>query len=213
MILGYYSIFQCPKCGTRYFNHNPDETIRFGTKLYSDGRRTSPFALEFPDITRCTACKTIFTLDSTNDIGKCGLLENLDEKWGLIKQVRFLTVNGYLEAIRKKIYGFGEDELSYRISIWWRYNDRLRDGKAMFKDDKDHAIWENNLSSMVGLLNSSKHHKLILAEIYRNTGRFKKSMAIASKVKLKVNDIENALLKLAIIEQCMQGNSLVCELL
>lgn len=214
MLPGDYKIYKCPKC--EYLMSVPTliSGNTFGGTSYSDGKLIAPMMPSYPDISKCTKCKTIFWLNEKHLFQEVHPLK-MEYKWPEVKEARFLTVNDLFKAIEKglaKQYGLSDEskrELELRIQIWWGYNDRMRNDRPMWRSEKDEARWEENCLRLSKLLEQSDvpNHKVMLADVKRNMGDFEGCVETINSI----DDRRLKWLKEKFIEECGKGNRWVFE--
>ena len=179
MLPGDFFIYKCPSCGKKAFNGSLLSGNTFGEKIYSDGKRIAPMMPEYPTITQCRKCDTLFRL--VGSIGTSDFWESdLATEWGDdISVAEFLSIHGNLDAINQEFYDDNMGEIDYRIRIWHLYNDRVRKGELLFNNDDDEKIWEENLHQLLDMLDVDDRNEMIMmAEIHRNFGKFEECLSI-----------------------------------
>ena len=191
-----------------------------GAKYYSDGKRIAPMLIDFPQITKCNECNTIFWIKNATKLGTLDAFEGLSKNNENIQQSRFLTMQEYFEALWKKVHQSKAEERDIRISIWWTFNDRIRFQDEKYKLKKPHApvlfltedekkLWDENTYYLIGMLDQSElNDRIMIAELHRNMGKFERCMEI-------INSIENEdlnWLKEMFGERCRNKDPLVFRL-
>jgi hypothetical protein len=117
-----------------------------------------------PQITKCSDCGSFFWLDERNEV------EHSSEETQ--PSSRFLSIYEYQKFLSGSFHS-NDDEMFIRNMIWWKMNDRVREGKALFKNPVDEKLWENNLIAIQSLINSfDQNEQITRAEINRNLGQF-----------------------------------------
>ena len=165
---------------------------------------------EFPSISKCPKCKTIFWLDKAREIGERDPWDsNEDLQWKDVKRANFLTIQEYHTSIENKIFKSKDEELFLRFRLWWSFNDRVRKGKPLFKNEHEESIWLGNVHGLMKLFDAENiEHQIMTAELYRNMGEFKKCKELLSTI----SDPKVNWLKKAFISECTKGNKMVFEL-
>ena len=175
MIPGTDQYFECPNCGNIVSRGTLISGNDLGTVYYSDGKQVSPMIPEFPAITRCPECNFIFWLDDGTRVNDPATLSAVPAE--------FLTVNEYLIALENKSYRTKDEEIFLRQSLWWKFNDRIRNGEALFSSKKEKEIWEDNLRKLIGLLDQEDvNQRLLVVEIYRNLTEYDKCKELLSTI-------------------------------
>ncbi len=202
-------VYKCPNCGNLMTRGSLRSGNTFGAKIFSDGKRVAPMLPEYPNLTKCSKCDTIFWLSKLKEIGTYEFGEEENSKWGSAKEVKFLEIEDYYNAINKGIAENKGEELIIRQQIWWAYNDRIRKGQKIFNDESDEARWNENIKKLKLLLDQSDiTQKIMIAEINRNLGDFKNCMSLIQSIE---NDELNWL-KEKILNECKRKNKWVIEL-
>jgi hypothetical protein len=62
MLPGPTYFYQCPNCDNLLRRDSLNSGNTFGSEYYSDGKRIAPMLPEFPNLTKCSKCNTIFWL-------------------------------------------------------------------------------------------------------------------------------------------------------
>lgn len=206
MIPGPTKIFQCPNCDNTFGRGTLISGNTFGARTYSDGRTIAPMLPEFPSITRCSKCKTIFWLKRAKKIGELNFSDPLSLNIKFDEQAKFLTTKECIEALHKKIYKNKEEEEHIRLRLWWSFNDRVRSGKDLFESEVEKEIWEKNIKRLMKLSDSADtDQKITLAELHRCLGDFKSCMKIINRIRRP----ELVKLKSRFKEECEKQNTMV----
>ena len=179
MLPGPDYIYRCTNCSQLISRGSLASGNTFGATFYSDGKMIAPMLPDFPEITKCPGCETIFWLEKTELIEEMDPWESENPEWDRAEPARFLTIKDYCTALEKGLYDSVEEELYLRKKMWWAYNDRIRRYKSLFASQKDEPGWKNNILRLIELLNpENQDEKIMTAELYRNLGEFQKCMEI-----------------------------------
>jgi len=213
MLPGPDTIYQCPQCDNFISVGSLMSGNTFGAKLYSDGKHVAPMMPEFPKITRCSKCKTIFWISKSKKIVQrgFGIAEILeDQKYQNAQTARSLSLNDYSTALKKEVYTSDEEEIYIRKRLWWCFNDKVRDGKWLFISEGNSQRWSENTNRLMELLDATDdNEKIMLAELNRNLGYFEKCMDL-------LNSSENPefnWLKTEFEKKCNDKNTKVFQLI
>ncbi|MCL1826506.1 MAG: hypothetical protein FWG20_00515 [Candidatus Cloacimonetes bacterium] len=186
MIFGPKEIHKCPDCGIYYFRETLVSGNTIGARYYTDGMRVAPMLPDFPQITKCKKCSTIFWLTQP--------FENSEEDdLNDALQVQFLNPYEYQEALNFVAYRDQTEERYLRMKLWYCFNDRVRDmstendedllTKKIFSKDVDQTLYENNCRRLIELMMSTTDHRLIaIAELKRNLQMYDESSKILNTV-------------------------------
>ena len=187
MLPGPDTIYQCPQCDSLISVGSLMSGNTFGAHLYSDGRLVAPMMPEFPKITRCSKCKTIFWISKSKKIGQrgFGIAEILeDQKYQNAQTARSLSLNDYSTALKKEVYTSDEEEIYIRKRLWWCFNDNVRNGKWLFISEGNSQRWSENTNRLMELLGATDdNEKIMLAELNRNLGHFEKCMDLLNSIE------------------------------
>jgi len=202
-------VYKCPNCGNLLTKESIISGNTFGAKIFSDGKRIAPMLPEFPDLTKCKKCNTIFWLSKLKEIGTYNWGDNVNSEWENAEEVEFLEIEDYFNAINKGIAENKDEEFYIRQRIWWAYNDRIRKGQEIFNDKSDELRWIKNVKKLKELLDHSDiNQKIMIAEINRNLGDFDNCIGVIQSID---NDELNWL-KEKFLHECKRKNKWVIEL-
>lgn len=228
MIPGIDHVYKCPNCGSLIARKSIVSGNTFGAKVYSDGKRIAPMLPDFPNLTKCVKCNTFLWLSKLKDLirmeHRSSLLKKLDKLgkrlgfsrsknqdygyWNNEVYAEFLSIEDGFKAISLNFARDDQERKHIREHIWQSYNDRKRDGIAMFDDENDRKRWENNCKELLSLLDlAASTEKIMIAEIHRNLGRFEDCKTIIQSL-----DSEFDWLKEKLIAECNDSNPWVVQL-
>jgi len=174
-----------------------------GAKGYSDGKVIAPMCRDFPDLTKCKKCDSIFWLSGLKEIGTFDYGKKEQSEWPDADDAEFLGLDDYFRALDTGIAKTNANELFIRFRILWAYNDRYRKCTDMFIDKNDEKKWKENCEKIVALVDQSDiGNKLLVAEIKRNFGDFQGCLDIINSI----DDSKYNFLKKKFIEECEKGN-------
>lgn len=180
----------------------------FDAKIFSDGKTNAPMLPDFPDLTKCKKCNTIFWLSKLKEIGTYEWGDNIKPEWQKADDAEFLEIEDYYNANNNGI-AKNEEELTVRQLIWWAYNDKIREGQEIFIDESDELRWVENIQKLKTLLDESDiNQKIMIAEISRNLGDFENCISIIQSIEID----ELNWLKEKFISECKLKNKWVFEL-
>ena len=158
MLFGSDQFYQCPKCNNILYNGSLISGNNMGAKLYSDGKQIAPMQIEFPVISKCSKCNTIFWLENEIEIQK-----HVDSE-----EVEFLSISDYQTALKNKLFRSKEEEIYLRKGIIWGFNDRIRNGDTLLDSESEKEIWTDNIQKLISLLDQNDlEDKLLIIELLR----------------------------------------------
>ncbi len=202
-------VYKCPRCGNLLTVGSILSGNTIGAKIYSDGKRIAPMLPDFPDLTKCKKCETIFWLSKLRKIGRYEWGDKMNSKWAKADEANFLGIDDYFRALSENVAENVEEELFIRNQVWWAYNDRKRDNKSLFTDEHDQLMWWENCHKLISLLDQADlEQKIMTAEIYRNLGEFDTCIRIIQSID---ND-DLKWLKEKFMHECDQKNTYVIRL-
>lgn len=184
MLPGPKYIYKCPTCENLLSRRSLQSGNTFLSKLYSDGKNISPMLPEFPSITICSKCKTIFWIDKAEEIGSFDFNDSVNDEWRIAEEVRFLTIDEYFKAIDNKLFSTQEEELFLRVRNWWTFNDRVRNQEELFQTENEKGRWLTNVNRLLEIIDYDNFSgRITIAELNRNLGNFDNCMKIISSVE------------------------------
>ena len=224
MIPGPILYYKCPKCRELTGKETIVSGNTLGAVLFSDMKQFAIMLPEFPQITKCIKCRTIFWLDGKNEV------RNRRHKPCFFAS--FLTADGYNESINNRVYR-NEEELKFlRVRLWWSYNDRIRKHNRpfyssnsitdifmrdddqirnhgeIFSTEEDRIIYEDNCVELIGLLDKENiSERIMIAELFRNLGNFDECKKIIDSL-----DEDSVWIKELFNVECNKNNKYVIAL-
>lgn len=173
MLPGPTILYKCPNCGNLLSNESLISGNTFGAKLYSDGKQFAPMLPDFPRLSKCKKCDTIFWLDEAAETGSYEWGDPISTEWQHADTAEFLLLPEYFEALTQGLGQRKADESYIRQQIWWAYNDRVRRGQPVFATEKDEASYRANCTRLMALLDPEDTSQYIMiAELKRNLADF-----------------------------------------
>jgi hypothetical protein len=183
MILGDDNIYKCPKCNNLIANGSLASGNTFDAIYYSDGKIDAPNNPEFPILSICKKCDNLLWLYNMEELDSCfDYLQN--EEYKQAQLANFLTISEYENALKIKAFSNTAEEIWIRKRLWWAFNDRIRANEPIFKNNTEKILWEDNCEKYIELLDvTDSKAKITVAELYRNLGKFEKSLNILKTIK------------------------------
>ncbi|GHV09735.1 hypothetical protein FACS1894162_0980 [Bacteroidia bacterium] len=188
MLPGPDYIYRCPNCGNLLKRGSLLSGNTFGAILYSDGKRIAPMLPDFPKLTKCKKCDSIFWLNNLQEIGEYRRQmkdEDINLEWKNADKVEFLGIKDLFAAL--KIAENKDEEKTIRIWIWWAFNDRARNkNQEIFMEETDKDLWKENCEILLNLLNSDNlNEKIQRAELFRHLGKFENCIEELNRIEEK----------------------------
>jgi hypothetical protein len=207
MIPGPNEIYKCPNCNNLLSRGSLLSGNTFVKQVYSDGKIISKMLPEFPSITKCSKCESIFWIRKLQKVGSSYRGKNQGE-WENAEDVKFLSVYDYKKSLDDGIYETKDELLFIRLRILWGFNDRVRDGHPLLSNDLDEMIWKENINELLELLDDKESNKLLISELHRNLGQFDISIKVLNSIKNPKLDWEKSEFE----KHCKMKDKLVFEL-
>ena len=96
-----------------------------------------------------------------------------------------------------------------RQRLWWAFNDNIRMGKEIFRNDTDIVEYESNCKMFIELLDKKDiNEKIICAELFRNIGNFVE----CNNILETINEQEYNWIIEILRRECDKNNKYVIEL-
>lgn len=176
------NIYQCPNCENLISCGSLRSGNTFGALSYSDGKVIAPMLPEFPSITKCSKCENIFWIEKAKLVGTYDPM-SFSSEFPEAEEAVFLSLEEYHTAIEQKLYTNSSEETFLRMRLWWNFNDRVRSGEELFRNESDRLLWEININKLMELLDyENLNERLMIAELNRNLGNFEKCMEIIASI-------------------------------
>ncbi|NOX86367.1 MAG: hypothetical protein GXO86_10470, partial [Chlorobi bacterium] len=184
MIIGPDIIYECPHCNHYISRGSIMSGNTFGATFYSDGSRYAPMLPEFPRITKCTKCHTIFWFDDAKEIEGKNRDDFDTEDPVHADDAGFLNIDEYFEALEKGLCRSNDDEFYIRQRILWEFNKKVRAGKPLFNHSREEKLWRDNINLLLLLIDyEDTNQKILAAELNRNLGKFYTCVEILGSVE------------------------------
>ena len=210
------SYYKCPTCETIVSYMAASSMNNFGSTLYSDGYERGMMFFHYQDLVKCSKCKTFYWRNMDNYLGEGfdKAVKNLN--YGDFPGIGDLSINDIKQAIKKEVYTDNDQEKYLREQLWWRFNDRVRQGKALFVHKTDEKLYTENCLELMRLYDRNSIDQLFLiAELNRNIGDFAACKIILKAIPVLLrNSWEQgksfymAMLKL-MLRECNKKNTFV----
>lgn len=201
--------YKCPNCDNIISRGSLRSGNTMASKLYSDGKMIAPMMTEFPEITSCSKCKTIFWIDKAELTGTSDPFILDREEFINSEEAGFLTIIEYKEALAMGLYSDTGEEKFLRIRAWWEFNDRVRKKEELFRNENEKAFWNENVNRLLEILAGGGIDDIIrTAELNRNLGNYEKCMEVMEGIQ----DNNYDWLKVKFREECDRKNDKVVEI-
>lgn len=183
MLPGPILIYECPNCKNRIFNKSLLSGNTFGSIRYSDGYLRASMLPEYPSITKCKKCGTIYWLEKTNEIERINKKSSDNILYDNYKEADFLSIEEYAEALEKNVFRSTDEEFFLRQHLLWKLNDFSRDKNKFSIDSKYKSLWESNINLLLELLDLTDNNQKIFAiELNRYKGEFELCLKLIEEI-------------------------------
>lgn len=194
------AVFQCPVCEYQCKLIDYELNDIFDLHFYSDSWVANPELPDQHEFARCGKCGGFIWLNSQNEIPVS------ESEMDKIDYCKFPDIEGYKEALINSWHQTTEEEHYMRRRLWWLYNHRVRLLGKLSDSPKDMDDYEGNLHRYATLLDSRNHnHRKVLAEVYRNLGKFTESIEVSYSVLSTTYRKPRMILE----RECLLGNRFV----
>jgi len=191
MIYGPNEIHKCPECGKLYIKRTLVSGNTTGARYYTDGKMVASLMEEFPQITKCKNCFTIFWLD--NPINEVHEGDDENEVYKDTLFASFLKPYDYLQSINMVLFRDQNEETYLRMKLWYTFNDRVRDLSSendekifyqeLFTEELDVVLYENNCRKLIEIQDKVADNRIVaIAELKRNLTLYDESIAVLDTV-------------------------------
>lgn len=217
MIPGPPMAVDCPKCGKEKGLMSLVSGNTFGARQWSDAYQYAPMLPRLSPVQKCPECGYYFMLSEdalhhANGEGEhcsdTGRLSYAEMKEALLQMEK--------DSLSK------DDELSLRLEFLHRFNDAFRedfnaceegniDENKTVRDETDWELHRANLEVLVALLNDDDaEQRILLAEMYRELGKFDECLSELNHYSLFSDDWEAVIMQ--IIKKAAAKDDKVFEL-
>lgn len=194
MLPGSNMIIQCPHCDNKLKQKTIKSGNTFNAKYWTDGKREAPMLPDSIVVSVCEKCNNYFWVEDAEIIDETNPGE---EEYSDLEYLQELTLEQYIDALKKKEIRSEEDTFYLLLQIWWKYND-------YFRENNEGALSQNVKNKMPSLLNkllrmfdeNDDNNLMMKGELLRELGRF----AEAGKTLNKITTPEYSQAKQFILE-------------
>jgi hypothetical protein len=177
-------IIACPLCGALAKQHTVASGNTFGAIFWSDGKQDAPMRPDYPVVTKCGRCYTIYWVEDARQLGELPLrAADAPGDWHDAPGLTHLSVDDLSQALSAGLGDFPERERHLRIRLWWAINDMIRyrpSGGSPLALERASQEYEQHRVTMVDncvrlaeLLDEGRpEHRIMKAEIARELGQF-----------------------------------------
>lgn len=175
-----FVIYQCTQCDYLVLNDSIRRDDQVVGELYSDGMRHLRYMDDWPIITRCVKCGTIFWMREANAKIKVPWYKDIEEPYLSVQNAIPLDIFDLMDCVEENFFNNVDEELYLRTRLVWRFNDRYRFTQApLYFTLREKEIWFSNLRKMRAMLDFHDfHERLMLAEVQRYLRNFAECMDI-----------------------------------
>lgn len=217
MIPGPPIAVDCPKCGKEKDLMSLVSGNTFGARQWSDTYQDAPMLPRLSPVQKCPACGHYFMLSGDALHRAKGEREYCSDTGRLsYAEMKEALLQMEKDSLTK------EDELSLRLEFLHRFNDAFRenfnayeegdtDENKMVRNESDWELHRANLESLVALLDDNDaEQRILLAEMYRELGKFDECLSELNHYSLFSDDWEAVIIQ--IIKKAAAEDDKVFEL-
>ena len=180
MLPGSVMIIQCPNCDNKLKKKTLKSGNTFNAKYWTDGKREAPMLPESVVVTICKKCNKYFWVDDAEIIDE---MEPAEEKYLELEYLEELSLEQYIDSLKKVEIRSEEDTFYLLLQIWWKYNDYFRENNA-------DELSQNIKNKIPGLLNellsifdeNDDNDLMMKGELLRELGRFPEAEKTLNKI-------------------------------
>ena len=172
MLPGPTKIRKCSECSNLIEQPTIMSGNSFGARFWTDGKMNAPMLPDEPRLVKCPHCDALIWIEEMEEVEEVMPWEQTEFS---IRAKPFIVpkFRAYISLLKTADHT-RENEKYVRIRAWWAGNDKRRSASANRKDISKGE--QQNLESLVELLNAADEQEcLMMAEIYRELGKFEES--------------------------------------
>jgi len=175
MQLGNVILIECPECGKNLKNIHVVSANSFGGRFFSDGNFYAPMYPKPINITRCSSCQAIFWVQEARIVGEQITRPELVDN-NKVGEICHLNLDDYFRALNMGMAAKDiEKEFYLRKQIWHKQNELITKKEL----SQESELYKENAQKLEVLLNEGNpDERLMIAEINRNTGNFRKCLRL-----------------------------------
>ncbi len=173
MQLGPTIIRKCFACAKLIAQETLVSGNTFEARFWTDGKREAPMWPDLPLFVKCPHCLTLLWIEEQEKIDEV-LPYFVEQEFPLAKPYRTVELQDYFDTL-KQHHVNSDKEFYLRLRAWWKGNDLRRNSKNNEYAELTNQEIENLQHLFLLLEISNEHHRLMMAEIYRELGQFKEA--------------------------------------
>ena len=173
MISEYKDFYKCPNCEQTYYKDKMNLNCNSDVIRYSDDKIVGKGFNGMFSFTRCNSCESIIALNDETSISY------VERGEGFI-EAPYPNLEDCIQTLEEFVKGntnsIENTEFVVRKHIIWIFNDRVRQGLPIFKNQDNFDVWYNNVLKILENNNLSHEREILLkVEIYRYLGKFEEA--------------------------------------
>ena len=171
MLPGPTKIRKCSECSNLIEQPALMSGNTFGARFWTDGKMNAPMLPDEPRLVKCPYCSALIWIKEMEEIAEVMPWE--ETEISIRAKPSIVTKFRAIVSLLKTVEHTQEKEKYLRIRAWWAGNDKRRTATVKKEMSKGE---QQNLESLVELLNAADEQEcLMMAEIYRELGKFEES--------------------------------------
>jgi hypothetical protein len=181
-------IVACPHCRGLEKYRTLLSGNNIGIRIWTDGRQIAPMLPRPPAVVECRSGAQPYWLTDGKEIGTLDLYDGtnpaVDPAWKAAPYVVEASEEGYYRALEAALSIEKALEKVLRTFVWWRGNDRYREGLATEDSDAPPLeAFRSNLTALAALLNGQNiNERIMKAEALRELGEFEAAIKILNQI-------------------------------
>lgn len=183
MIPGPNYIYQCPTCSNLMYHESLASGNTFNAAFYSDGKLIAPDLPAYPTITKCTSCRSLLWVGHLDPVASCEPEDMDGSEWAGAKEMQFLDLFDLLIALDQGYAKMRNEKIYIRQQILWSFNDQIRAGHPLYRDQEDQYLWNSNIDELLLLLGTADdNHLFLMAELLRYRRKFRQAVDLLKTI-------------------------------
>lgn len=165
---------KCKYCGQLSFDYAALTVSMVGGEYYTDGCFFGPGYVSSSGYRTCRGCNGLIDPCDAGIVDEGRHFDDLMKKYGKLPELKALNKGEILRHLSVEKNLSKMTEITLRTDLWWMFNHRYRGDCAIdFSADRE---FDENLASLITVLKSSSEDVILLAEAFREFGKFDEAL-------------------------------------
>lgn len=189
-------IIKCPYCDKKFVQSTIMSGNTMGAKMWTDGKQEAPMLPDAVVVSLCHKCNKYFWVEDAEIIDEIDPGEQTYEDAARLKS---LTLEEYIDALKKIKISSDEDTFYLLRQIWWKYNDYYRENNESEISQNIKNIMPDLLHKLLNMFDEyNNDHLLMKGELLRELGQFEAAVKTLNKVTApKYTEVKQFIIDLA----------------